>query len=59
MRVNEKIVVLDESLEAFGNRSEIVRILVLAMTTAGDGASGNNFVPEARCSFCVVLERKW
>ena len=39
MRVNEQIVVLDESLEAFGNRSEIVRILVLAMTTAGDGAS--------------------
>ena len=29
--------VLNESLVALGNRSEIVRILVLAMTTANDG----------------------
>ena len=33
-RENEQNVVLNESSEALGNRSEIVRILVLAMTTA-------------------------
>ena len=33
-RKNEQNVVLNESSEALGNRSEIVRILVLAMTTA-------------------------
>ena len=36
--------VLIESSEALGNRSEVVRILVLAMTTADDGASGSNLV---------------
>ena len=34
--------VLNESSEVLGNRSEIVRILVLAMTTADDGMSGSN-----------------
>ena len=36
--------VLNESSEALGNRSEIVRILVLAMATADDGMSGSNSV---------------
>ena len=36
--------ILNESSKAFGNRSEIVRILVFAMTTAKDGASGSNSV---------------
>ena len=35
-----KNVVLNESSEALGNHLEIVRILVLAMTTATDRASG-------------------
>ena len=39
---NEQNVVLNESSEALGNRSEIVRILVLAMTTADDGVGGSN-----------------
>ena len=45
-RENEKNVVLNESSEALGNHSEIVQILVLAMTTADDDASGSNFVSE-------------
>ena len=36
--------VLNESSEALGIRSEIVRILVLAMTIADDSVSGSNFV---------------
>ena len=44
MRENEQKVVLNESSEAFRNRLVIVRILILAMTTAGDDASGSNFV---------------
>ena len=43
-RENEQNVVLNELSEALGNRSEIVRILVLAMTTADDGVGGSNFV---------------
>ena len=43
-RKNEQNVVLNESSEALGNRSEIVRILVLAMTTADDGVGGSNSV---------------
>ena len=31
----------NESSEALGNRSEVVRALVLAMTTADDGVSGS------------------
>ena len=42
-RENEQIVVLNESSEALGNRSEIVPILVLAMTTADDGVGGSNY----------------
>ena len=38
--------VLSESSEAFGNHSEIVRILVLAMNTGDDGVSRSNFVRE-------------
>ena len=30
-------------------RSEIIRILVLAMTTADDGVSGSNFVWDVAC----------
>ena len=44
MRENEQKVVLNESSEALGNRSKIVRILVLAMTTADDGVGGSNSV---------------
>ena len=36
--------IINESSEALGNRLEIVQNLVLAMTTAGDGASGSSFV---------------
>ena len=43
-RENEQNVVLNESSEALGNRMEIVRILVLAMTTADDGVGGSNSV---------------
>ena len=41
---NEQNVVLNESSEALGNRSEIVRILVLAIATADDGVGGSNSV---------------
>ena len=36
--------VLNESSEVLGNHSEIVRILVLAMTTADDGMGGSNYI---------------
>ena len=36
--------VLNEPSEVLGNRWEIVRILVLAMTTADDGVGGSNSV---------------
>ena len=36
----------EDSSEAFGNRSEIVRILVLALTTTKDDTSGTNFLRE-------------
>ena len=51
MRENDQNVVLNGSTEAFGNRLEIVRILVLAMTTAGDDTSGSNFVREVAAPF--------
>ena len=41
---NEQNVVLNESSESLGNRSEIVQILVLVMTTADDGVGGSNYV---------------
>ena len=47
MRENGQDVILNESLEALENHSEIVGILILAITTAGDGASKNDFVGEA------------
>ena len=43
-REKEQNVVLNESSEALRNRSEIVWILVLAMTTADDGVGGSNSV---------------
>ena len=43
-RENEQNVVLNESSVALGNRSEIVRILVLAMTTADDDVGRSNSV---------------
>ena len=49
--------VLNESLEALGNRSEIVRILVLAMTTADDNASGSNFVSEVVIRFSLFYKQ--
>ena len=48
-----KNVVLNESSEALGNCSEIVRILILAMTTADDQVSGSNFVSEVVVRFSV------
>ena len=58
-RENEQNVVLNESSEALGNHSEIVRILVLAMTTADDDASGSNFVSEVVVHFSCFLQTKW
>ena len=43
-RENEQNVILNESSEALRNRSGIVRILVLAVTTAYDGVGGSNSV---------------
>ena len=43
-RENEQNVVLNESSETLGNRSDTVRILVLVMTTADDGVGGSNSV---------------
>ena len=49
--------VLNESSEALGNHSEIVRILVLAMTTADDDASGSNFVSEVVVRFSCFTNK--
>ena len=49
--------VLDEFLEVLGNRSEFVRILVIAMTTAGDDASGSNFIREVVVGFSLVYNK--
>ena len=56
-RENEQNVVLNESSEALGNRSEIVRILVLAMTTADDGVGGSNSVREFFAHFSLVYKQ--
>ena len=45
--------VLNESSEALGNCLEIVRILVLAMTTADDDMSRSNFVSEVVVCFSL------
>ena len=59
MRENEQNMVLNVSLEVLENRSEIVRFLMLAMTTAGNDASGSNFFfSRSCCSFFVVSQRK-
>ena len=52
-RENEQNVVLNESSEALGNRSEIVRILVLTMTTADDGVGGSSSVWEVITRFSL------
>ena len=53
----EQNAILNASSEALGNRSEIVRILVLAKTTAGDGASGSNFVREVAACFSLLYKK--
>ena len=55
-RENEQNVALNESSEALGNHSEIVRISVLAMTTADDDASGSNFVSEIVVRFSLYYK---
>ena len=55
-RENEQNVVLNESLEALGNHSEIIQILVLAMTTADDDASGSNSVSEVVVRFSLFYK---
>ena len=56
-RENEQNVVLNESSEALGNHSEIVRILVLAMTTADDGMGGSNSVREVVACFSLFYKQ--
>ena len=54
---NEQNMALNESSEALGNRSEIVRILVLAMTTADDGVGGSNSVWEVIARFSLFYKQ--
>ena len=54
---NEQNVVLNESSEALGNHSEIVRILVLAMTTADDGVGGSNYVWQVVVRFSLFYKQ--
>ena len=56
-RENEQNVVLNESSEALGNRSEIVRILILAMTTADDDVGGNNSVLQVVAHFSLFYKQ--
>ena len=56
-RENEQNVVLNESSEALGNRSEIIRILVLAMATADDGVDGGNSVWEVVARFSLFYKQ--
>ena len=56
-RENEQHAVLNESSEALGNHSEIVRILVLAMTTADDGVGGSNSVREVVARFSLFYKQ--
>ena len=57
MRKNEQNVVLNESSEALENCSEIVRILVLVMTTADDGVGGSNSVWEVVACFSLFYKQ--
>ena len=53
--------ILNESLEVLASSEtdfEIVRILVLAMKTAGDGASVSNLCPRNCCPFSLFAN-KW
>ena len=54
---NEQNVVLNESSEALRNHLEIVRILVLAMTTADDGMGGTNSVWEVVARFSLFYKQ--
>ena len=56
-RENEQNVVLNESSEALGNPSKIVRILVLAMTTADDGVGGSNSVWQVFACFSLFYKQ--
>ena len=56
-RKNEQNVVLNESSEALGNRSEIVRILVLAMTTADDGVGGSSSAWQVVARFSLFYKQ--
>ena len=49
--------VLNESSEALGNRSEILWILVLAMTTADDGVGGSSSVWEVITRFSLFYKQ--
>ena len=49
--------VLNKSSEVLGNHSEIVRILILAMTTADDDASESNFVSEVVVRFSLFYKQ--
>ena len=57
MREIEQNVVLNESSEALGNHLEIIRILVLAMTTADDGAGRSNSVREVVARFSLFYKQ--
>ena len=58
-RENEQNVVLNESSEALGNRSEIARILVLVMTTADDGVGESNSVLEVVARFSLFYKQNY
>ena len=57
MHENEQNVVLNESSDTLGNRSEVVRILLLAMTTADDGVGGSNSVWEVVARFSLFYKQ--
>ena len=56
-RENVQNVILNGSSEALGNNSEMVRILVLAMTTADDDTSRSNFVSKVVVRFSLFYKQ--
>ena len=56
-KTNLPLILFKKCLETRGNRSEIVWILVLAMTTAKDGASGSNSVREVVARFSLFYKQ--
>ena len=54
---NEQNVVLNESSEVLEKRLEIIRILVLAMTTADDGLGRSNSVWEVVACFSLFYKQ--